>query len=63
MTKAEAKRMACRMVANLIDAQLGAGWPFEDHPLTKEMSEDDQNRLDRGLRALIDEMDRRGENR
>lgn len=62
MNRREAKRAACRHVANLIDSQLAVGW---DTINTKDFGgiyddPEDVVRITDALGDLIDELDRRG---
>lgn len=61
MNKSEAKRLACKLVSEAIEADLAVGWPFSLEALT-ELSDADEDRLLAGLRQLMQELEMRGRN-
>jgi len=58
MTKAEAKKVVCKHVADLINGQLDCGWPFEHYH--SDISDEDYKRMWESFRELVGELERRG---
>jgi hypothetical protein len=61
MTRREAKREACRRAGWAINALMEGGWPFlRVGEEGSGWSEADEQRLDKALREIIDELLTRG---
>jgi hypothetical protein len=63
MTRAEAKREACRRAASCLETAMDSGWPVWDNGASTDRpryGEKEGARVAQAMKEIIDELDRRG---